>query len=116
MRDLLLYASGTLGLAAAFVHGWLGETQVFARARIEPERLRRLIRLVWHCSVVDWTAMGVLLILAPTLASGPARSAIIGASVTVYAAGAVGNAIASRGRHFGWAWLTVVVGLALAGL
>jgi hypothetical protein len=38
MRDSLLYASGTLGLAAAFVHGLLGETRVFARARIEPER------------------------------------------------------------------------------
>src|SRR5262245_59702438 len=49
-RDLLLCASGTLGLAVAFGHGLLGETHVFARARIEPEHLRRLIRLVWHCS------------------------------------------------------------------
>ena len=37
MRDLLLYASGILGLAAAFLHGWLGETRVFARVRIEPD-------------------------------------------------------------------------------
>src|SRR5262249_4845440 len=43
MRDTLLYTSGTLGLALAFVHGLLGETRVFARARIEPERLGRLI-------------------------------------------------------------------------
>jgi len=50
MRDTLLYASGTLGLVAAFLHGLLGETRVFARARIEPERLGRLIRGVWHCS------------------------------------------------------------------
>ena len=32
MRDLPLYASGTVGLAAAFVHGLLGETRVFARS------------------------------------------------------------------------------------
>jgi hypothetical protein len=48
-RDLLLYTSGILGLAATFLHGYLGETRVFVRARIEPERLRTLIRLVWHC-------------------------------------------------------------------
>jgi hypothetical protein len=29
MRDTLLYASGTLGLVAAFLHGLLGETRVF---------------------------------------------------------------------------------------
>ena len=45
-RDLLLYTSGILGLAATFLHGYLGETRVFVRARIEPERLRTLIRLV----------------------------------------------------------------------
>src|SRR6516165_4883691 len=54
MRDLPLYASGTLGLVAAFVHGLVGETRVFAHARIEPERLRLLIRGVWHCSAVAW--------------------------------------------------------------
>jgi threonine dehydrogenase-like Zn-dependent dehydrogenase len=52
MRDLFLYGSGILGLAAALLHGVLGETRVFARVRIEPERLRLLLRLVWHCSVV----------------------------------------------------------------
>jgi hypothetical protein len=43
------------------VHGLLGETRVFARARIEPERLGRLIRGVWHCSAVAWVSVGVLL-------------------------------------------------------
>ena len=33
MRDLLLYASGILGLAAASLHCVLGETRVFARVR-----------------------------------------------------------------------------------
>jgi hypothetical protein len=34
MRDLLLYASGTLGLALAFVHALLGEALLCARARV----------------------------------------------------------------------------------
>ena len=92
MRDLLLYASGILGLAAAFLHGWLGETRVFARVRIEPERLRTLIRLVWHCSVVAWAAVAVLLIAAPAMGSPAARYWIVGAAVVVFGFAAIANA------------------------
>jgi hypothetical protein len=52
MRDLLLQCAGVLTIAVALIHGILGETKVFARARIEPERLRTLIRLVWQASTV----------------------------------------------------------------
>jgi hypothetical protein len=115
MRDLFLYASGILGLAAAFIHGMLGETRVFARVRIEPERLRLLIRLVWHCSVVAWAALAVLLIAAPSMDSPAARSWIVSAAIVVFGSAAVANAWATRGRFFGWALLTAVVGLAVAG-
>jgi hypothetical protein len=46
MRDLLLQCSGLAAIAVALIHGVLGETKVFARASIEPARLRTLIRLV----------------------------------------------------------------------
>jgi hypothetical protein len=55
------------------VHVLLGETRVFARARIEPERLGRLIRGVWHCSAVAWAGVAVLLIAAPWMGSQMAR-------------------------------------------
>jgi hypothetical protein len=111
---LFLYASGALGLAMAFVHGLLGETRVFARARIEPERLGRLIRGVWHCSAVALASVVVLLIVAPWMGSQMARHWIVSAADGF---GAVANAWAMRGRHFGWAALAVVVvSLAVAGL
>ena len=116
MRDLLVQAAGSLGIAAAFMHGYLGETRLFATARIEPSRTRLVLRLVLHCSVVAWVVMGVLLILLPTIGSDKARIAIIAAGGAVYGFAAIGNAWASRGRHFGWVLLSVVVGLALAGL
>jgi len=115
VRDLLLYASGALGLVAALVHGWLGETRVLARVRIEPERLRLLIRLVWHCSVVAWAAVGVLLIAAPWMGSQTARDFIVAAAVVTYGFAAIANARATRGPPFGWAILAVIVGLAVAG-
>jgi hypothetical protein len=54
MRDFLLYVAGWLSVTTALVHSWLDETDVFARVRIEPERLRSLVQLVWHCSAVGW--------------------------------------------------------------
>jgi hypothetical protein len=116
MRDLSLYAAGTLGLVAAFLHGYLGETRVFTRVHIEPERLRTLIRLVWHCSVVAWAALAVLVIAAPAIGSQAARYWIVGVATVVFGFAAIANAWATRGRFFGWAVLTAVVALALAGL
>jgi hypothetical protein len=90
MRNLLLYASGILGLAAASLHCVLGETRVFARVRIEP--------VVWHCSVVAWAAVAVLLIAASFMGSPAARYWIVGAAVVVFGFAAIANAWATRGR------------------
>ena len=73
MRDMLLQISGGAAIAVALIHGVLGETKVFARATIEPARLRTLIRLVWQASTVAWIGGGVLLIAAPLMASDIAR-------------------------------------------
>ncbi len=40
MRDLVLQCAGILAIVVALIHGALGETKVFARATIEPVRLR----------------------------------------------------------------------------
>ena len=45
-----------------------------------------------------------------------ARHAIVAVAVVAYGYGAVGNAIATRGRHVGWMLMGVVVALALLGL
>ncbi|MEK9280570.1 MULTISPECIES: hypothetical protein [unclassified Bradyrhizobium] len=115
MRDLLLQCAGLAVIIAALVHGILGETKVFARARIEPERLRTLIRLVWQTSTVAWIGGGVLLIATPWMASEPARHWIITTLACVFAFAAFANAFATRGRHFGWMALSAVVVMAVAG-
>ncbi len=115
MRDLLLQISGVVAIAVALIHGVLGETKVFARATIEPPRLRDLIRLVWQTSTVAWIGGGVLLISAPWMASEPARHWIVVTLACVFAFAALANALATRGRHFGWMALSAVVALAVAG-
>jgi hypothetical protein len=115
MRDLLLQLSGLAAIAAALIHGVIGETRIFPRATIEPPRLRTLIRLVWQAGTVAWIGGGVLLVAAPLMGSEPARHWIVVTLACVFAFGALGNAIATRGRHFGWMALSAVVALAVAG-
>jgi hypothetical protein len=50
------------------------------------------------------------------MGSQAARYWIVGAAAAVFGFAAIANAWATRGRFFGWAVLTAVVALALAGL
>ena len=115
MRNLLLQLSGMTAIAAAIIHGVLGETKVFARATIEPPRVRLLIRMVWQAGTVAWIGGGVLLLLAPAMMSDPARHWIVATLAVVYGFAAMANFIALRGRHFGWMALGAVVAMAVAG-
>src|SRR3954452_20444545 len=115
MGDLLLQCSGAAAIVVALIHGMLGETKVFARATIQPPRLRTLIRLVWQAGTIAWIGGGALLLAAPWMASEPGRPWIIGTFACVFGFAALANAGAMRGRHFGWLALSAVVALAVAG-
>lgn len=115
MRDLCLQLSGGLALVVSLIHAVLGETKVIATAKIEPPRMRALLRGVWHAGAIAWAGFAVLLLLAPALSSTDARHAIIVAAIIVYLAGAIANAWALNGRHPGWLALTAVSVLAAAG-
>ena len=115
MRDILLQCAGVAAIAAALVHGVIGELKIFPRITIEPARLRTLIRLVWQAGTVAWIGGGVLLIAAPSMESEPARHWIVITLACVFAFAALANAWATRGRHFGWMAISAVVALAVAG-
>ena len=116
MRDLALQTAGVLAVLVAIAHGAIAELRVFPRARIEPQRMRLLLRGVWQASTLDWIGIGVLLIAAPTFGSQTARQWVIAVAVVVYGYAAVGNAVATRGRHVGWCLMIGVIALALLGL
>ena len=116
MKDLALQAAGALAIVVAIVHGAIAELQVFRKARIEPGRIRTLLRMVWQASTIDWIAIAVLLIAAPTFGSESARRSIIAVAAVAYGYGVVGNAVASRGRYIGWMLMSLVIVLSLVGL
>jgi hypothetical protein len=115
MRDILLQVSGVVAILAALIHGVLSETKIFPRVIIEPQRLRTLFRLVWQIPTVAWIAAGVLLIAAPTMASEAARHWIVVTLALVLGFSAIGNAVGTRGRHFGWIVLGAAAAMAAAG-
>lgn len=115
LRDVFLTASGVLAIAAGLTHAVLGEMKIFPRAEIRPNGLRLLIHAVWLFGVISWIAVAVLVIAAPHLGSPAARHWIVGTSAATFALGSIGNAVGTRGKHFGWIVLLVVVALALAG-
>jgi hypothetical protein len=116
MRDLALQAAGALAILVAIAHGLISELRVFPNTQIAPKRARALVRMVWHASTIDWIGMGVLLLAAPALGSQAARQWIVAVAVVVYGYAALGNAVATQGRHFGWCLMAGVVALSLLGL
>jgi hypothetical protein len=115
MRDILLQISGVVAILAALVHGVLSETKIFPRVTIEPQRLRTLFRFVWQVPTVAWIAGGVLLIATPSMASESARHWIVATLACVLAFSAIGNAVGTRGKHFGWIVLGAAAAMAVAG-
>jgi len=65
---------------------------------------------------VDWICIGALLVAAPLLGSEAARRCIIATAVVAYGYAAIGNIIASGGRHIGGYLMGAVVGLSAVGL
>jgi hypothetical protein len=115
MRDLALQAAGVLAILVAIAHGIITELQVFAKAHIEPQRMRNVLRMVCQASTVDWIGMGALLIAAPAFGSQVARHWVVAVAVVAYGYAAVGNALVTRGRHPGSWLMGVAVALALMG-
>src|SRR6516162_1928449 len=83
MRDLALQAAGVLAILVAVAHSVTAELRLFANARIEPQRVRRVLRMVCQASAVDWIGIGLLLIAAPSLGSQVARQWVIAVAVVV---------------------------------
>lgn len=114
LAHIAMQLGGVVGAVTGVIHGYLGETKIFRPARIEPPYVRRMARLGWQCGAAAWVAMGLLLIAAAGFEDAPRRAVIL-AAIATYLAGVAGNAVGTRGRHFGWAVLTGAICLVLTG-
>lgn len=115
MKNHLLQLAGAGAIVVALIHGVLLETTVFRRATIAPAWARTLIHALSQSTTASWISSGALLIATSFAADSSLRPWIVGATCVPCALGAIANAVASRGRHFGWIAMTAVIAAAVAG-
>lgn len=115
MRDIALYIGGGLGIVISLIHGWLGETRVIAPAKFPSRMTKDIARVIFQLSTLVWIAGCVILLLTPRYAPEAHRAVVVAFAMWPLLYSALGNFWASRGRHFGWMLLAVVMALAAYG-
>ena len=105
-HDLALAIAGVIGSAVAIVHGVLTQRLILRPLQAAATKLPRSIGLLTlallQFSTFNWF-IGGLALVAAAFAFGPEGRLAIGLIVgSSYLYGAVGNFIATRGRHPGW--------------
>jgi hypothetical protein len=114
--SVLLCIAGVLCVAAACLHGYLGETRLIAPARFPNRQARLLVSAVFQLSTATWIASGAVIAAAPWLFDGRTRPWAVAAACLPLVWGIVANAWITHGRHFGWKVLGAVVVLAALGV
>jgi len=114
-QDAALVIAGGIGSAVAIVHGILTQRLIVrplgeAAAPKLPRSTRRLGAMLVQFSTFNWFIGGLALIAVAFESDSAARLAVGLLVGTSYLYGAVGNFVATRGRHPGW----IFYGIALA--
>jgi len=118
LHDTALIIAGSIGMIVALIHGTLIDRMIVQPA-LEGALLnnasKRLLPLLMQFSTVCWFAGGIALIAAPFWFDASARitTALFVGGYYIY--GAIGNLWGTKGRHFGWALLTLAVALIAYG-
>jgi hypothetical protein len=115
MSQVLLMLAGLLGLAVAAVHSYMGQVHVIAAVKFAGKVQRGMAQAIWHFSSLVWAASALVFLYAALNLAGAARWPVVGLATLPLAYGMIANAWITRGRHFGWVMLTLVIALALAG-
>lgn len=117
-----LYLSCFAASLAAVVHSYLGEIRLFRPLFAEANYVgvmksltwRRITRAVWHLPSVCWVLMSAMTIMV--VQQEPLYPLPLYFAAAVYLFSGIGNLIATRGRHFGWAVLFLAAASLCAGL
>lgn len=121
-HDVALGLAGIIGSSVAVMHGVLTQrlmvepVEALAVQARTPATIRRLVAGLLHFSTFNWFLGGLALLAAAAWLGPEARLAtalLVGSS---YLFGAVGNCWATRGRHVGWMFYAVALGLIAYGV
>lgn len=118
-----LAAAGLIGAAVAVVHGVLLQrlfvaplASCLAQTCGVPRSSRVLVPALLQFSTFNWLVCGIALVVSAMWLSDGARALAGTLAATSYAYGAVGNMVATRGRHPGGYLYAAAVALIFFGL
>jgi hypothetical protein len=123
LGDAALIAAGLIGSGVAVVHGILVERlmvsplkQLRRNGEVPSAPARRLIPALLQFSTFNWFVTGLALIAATLWLGDEARliAGLLAASSYLY--GAIANWWETRGRHPGWMFYALAIGLIALGL
>lgn len=110
--ELLLLPIGIACVVASVAHGYLGQTRLIDPAEFPRGWARGFVSMIWQYSTVTWATIGIFIASAPWLLSDADRVWAVPASCVPIAYGVIGNAIVSKGQHFGWKLFAAIIGAA----
>ena len=111
---MLLPLAGSLGVFVDALHGVLGEVRIIAPLEAD-RQAKAFLSAIWWFSAIAWMISSAIVGLSPWLIDDRRRLPFIALAILPLVYGLIVNAWISRGRHFGWKLLGMVVSLALIG-
>lgn len=112
---IFLPLSGALCVVVAVIHGYLGQAKLIPSANFATESGRLLVIAIWQLSTLVWIGSGITFAIAPWAFSDETRGLIVLIAALPIAYGVVANAWFTKGRHFGWMLLALVLVFAALG-
>jgi hypothetical protein len=116
VREALLPLAGCLGVGVAVAHGYLGEKRLIAPLEIPGRQAKGFIRAIWQLSAATWILCSLIIALSPWFVPDNQRMVVVVIVSLPMLYGLVVNAWISRGRHFGWKLLSLVLGMTAVGI
>jgi hypothetical protein len=121
MSNGLLFTAAVLLVVTAFAHSVLGERRLIGPLLARREGVlasglaRVILRFAWHLTSLTWAVLALILV---QLVRDPATARFWAAAGTGVAFTSIGlyDAVATRGRHVGWPFLTAIGIAALLSL
>lgn len=114
--------AGVVGTATAIAHGFVLQKRVISPlsdhlrdAHALPGSVKRLVAPLLHVSTLAWLLGGIALIIVSGHAGNPLRWVIMALVGALYLHAAVANAMATRGRHYGWILMAAAFALLVTG-
>ena len=110
-----MFAVGSACVAVAILHGYLGHAKLIGPTHFATPEAKGLVGAIWQFSAVAWAASGIVIAASPWIFDAEQRMASIAMACIPLAYGACANAVITRGRHFGWKLLVMIMVGAIGG-